>query len=68
MIYANVHTLSSGRTCLSINTVGDENHTNLTLFGVTPELIRSWADKLEAALKEKEVADRIRAEVALSLP
>lgn len=68
MTYANCHLLTSGRICLSINSLEDDCHANMTLFDITPDTLREWADKLEATIKEKEVADRIRAEVALSLP
>lgn len=63
MIYANVHKLSSGRICLSINSIEDECHANLTLFSITPEVIRGWADQLEATIKEKQVEDRVRAAI-----
>ena len=66
MIYANCHLLTSGRICLSINSIDDECHANLTLFGVTPDTLREWADKLEATIKEKAIKDRVEAEMRLS--
>lgn len=63
MIYANVHKLSSGRICLSINSLEDDCHANMTLFDITPDTLRGWADQLEATIKAKQVEDRVRAAI-----
>ena len=65
MIYANCHLLTSGRICLSINSLEDDCHANMTLFDITPDTLREWADKLEATIKEKAIKDRIEAEMGL---
>lgn len=65
MTYANAHLLSSGRICLSINHLADGCHSNMTLFDITPDTLREWAEKLEETIKEKAIKDRIEAEMGL---